>query len=63
MNKFKKWFNRKYGEHNPAIASCMYPMRSSWLACKKEVLRILNHPKIDTDNLDYKYIKNEIEKL
>lgn len=63
MNKFKAWLNKIYGKNNFAISPCVYPMRASWLACKKEVLKILNRPKINTENFDYKYIKGEIEKL
>lgn len=37
--------------------------RESWDACKKEVLKFFKHPKLNLENNDIKYLKEEIEKL
>ena len=58
---FKKWFEKRYGQTN--IWNCKYLTKKGWLGCRQQVLKLLEHPSLDMNNTDLKFLKEEIKKL
>jgi hypothetical protein len=59
---FEQWFRK-----DRIVGLCSLTTRNDyqigWDACKKEVLKLLNHNQLDINNSDLKFLKEEIEKL
>ena len=63
---FKQWLTKRYGKNfNQSINydTCSYLTRKGWLGCRKQVLELFKHPKLNMDNSDLKFLKEEIENL